>query len=898
MRRFFLRVVNLLRSRRAESEMSREITAHLALLQEDFERNGMSTREAMLAARRTYGGVEQSKELHREARSFVWIEQLIKDVRYSARNLRRSPGFTITAVAAIALGIGATTAIFSIVNSVLLKPLHVPDPDRLVVLSMASGSESGDGDSASPAKFMHWRAQTSVIQDVSAFLYGFINYTGGEVMEQWRFTRMSADTFRCFGIQILQGRSFTPEEDLPNGPAVAVISQGLWKRRFASDPQILGKAISLNGEPHTVIGIAGDTSAMREYGPAFEVYVPFQIDPNTNDQGDLFDVVARLKPGVTLIQAQARLQASAADYRVKFPNELGPKDGFTAKPYRENLVADVRPLLLILLGAVGLVLLIACANVASLLLVRAAGRKREIAIRAAIGAGRGRVIRQLLVESVLLSFAGGALGMVLGYGGIRALLAVNTAGLPMVGKGGAEVNVDWRVVGFTLAVSLVTGIIFGLFPALQSSHADLNSVLKDSSGRWGTGLQHNQARAVLVIAEVSLAVVLLVGAALLIRSFKALYAADLGFETKNVVTMGVLLAGPKYSRSADVADTVRSGLERLRALPGVVAAGTTCCLPLAQGNYSLNFDIAGRPPATLSSSQDVGWATVSPGYFEVFKIPVKRGRTFTDQDDSKSPAVVVINERMAQQYWKDTDPLGERIVIGQETGINQFKDEPVRQIIGIVGDVRDEALDSKPHAVMYVPQAQLPDAVNQLFFPLLPMEWLVRTRGQPQALLASIQEQLRQATGLPVPENDIGSMDQVVWAQTGRQRFNMLLMTVFGCAALLLAAIGIYGLMAYTVEQRTQEIGIRLALGAEATQLRNMVIRQGMNVALAGVVIGLGAAWVVSRLMESLLFGVKPRDPIVFVTVPLALGAVALLAVWLPAKRALRVDPAVALRHE
>ena len=898
MRRSFLRLANLFRNRRAEHEMSREIDAHLSLLQDEFERRGVPPEEARLAARRTHGGVEQAKELHREARSFIWIEQLFKDVHYGARNLRRSPGFTLTAVAALALGMGATTAIFSIVDTVLLKPLHVPNPDRLVVLSMTSGSESGDGDSASPAKFMHWRTQTSVIQDVSAFLYGYINYTGGEVREQWRFTRMSANTFRCFGIPIVQGRGFMPTEDLPNGPAVAVISQGLWKRRFASDPRILGKAISLNGEPHIVVGIAGDTSSMQEYGPASEVYVPFQIDPNTSDQGDYFNVVARLKPGVTLIQAQARLQASAADYRVRFPNELGPKDGFTAKLFREDLVGDVRPLLLILLGAVGLVLLIACANVANLLLVRAAGRKREIAIRAAIGASRGRVIRQLLVESLLLSGAGGAVGMLLGYAGIRALLAVDTAGLPMVGKGGAEVNVDWRVVGFTLAVSLITGIIFGLFPALQSSHADLNSVLKDSSGRWGTDLRHNQTRGVLMIAEVSLAVVLLVGSALLIRSFSALYAVDLGFETKNVVTTGVLLAGPKYSKSADVAETVRRGLEHLRALPGVVAAGTTCCLPLAQGNYSLNFDIAGRPSATLSSAQDVGWATVSPGYFDVFKIPVKRGRAFTDQDDNKSPAVVVINERMAQQYWKDRDPLGERIVIGQETGINQFKDEPVRQIIGIVGDVRDEALDSKPHPVMYVPQAQLPDAVNQLFFRLLPMEWIVRTQRDPQALIPSIQEQLRQATGLPVPETELGSMDRVVWAQTGRQRFNMLVMTAFGCSALLLAAIGIHGLMAYTVQQRTQEIGIRLALGAEATQLRNMVVRQGMSLALTGVVIGLSAAWGVSRLMESLLFGVKPRDPVVFVIVPLALSAVALLSVWLPARRALRADPAVALRHD
>jgi putative ABC transport system permease protein len=818
------------------------------------------------------------------------MEPFYKDVKHSLRMFLKSPGFTITAVAALALGIGGTTAIFSIVNTVLLRPLQIPDPDRLVVLS----TTSADGSAASPAKFLHWRDQSSVIEDVSASAGATTNYTGGQVVEQWQYTRASANLFRCFGLPIVEGRSFTLEEDLPNGPAVALISRNLWQRRFAGDPKILGKTISLNGASHTVIGIVGGVSALREYGLYSDVYVPFQIDPHSSDQGDFLGVVARLKPGITLEQAKARLQASTGEYRAQFPAALGPKDRFTVKPFREDLTGDDRPLLLVLSGAVSLVLLIACANVANLLLVRAVGRRREIAIRAAIGAGRGRMIRQLLTESVLLSLAGGLLGLLLGYGGIRALLAtIGTGWLSMVGENGAAVTLDWRIVAFALVVSLATGIIFGLFPALQGSRADLNSVLKNSGGSSGTGLRQNKVRAVLVVSEVGLAVVLLVGSLLLIRSFVALYGVDLGFNPNNVVTMNVLLAGPKYSKTAGVAEAVRSGLERLRALPGVTAAGATCCLPLAQGEYDMNFDIVGRSP--FPSTEEVGWSTASPGYFEVFKIPVKRGRTFSAGDDNKSPAVVVINERMAEQFWKGRDPLGDRIVIGRGAE-TQFKDEPVRQIVGIVGDIRSDNLDTKPRAIMYVPQAQLTDAQTVFFLPRLPIAWVIRTEGAPPRLIPTIQEQLRQATGLPV--TDVASMSRVVWGQTGRQRFSMLLMGIFGTVALLLAAIGIYGLMAYTVEQRRQEIGIRLALGAESSHVRNMVVRQGMSLALAGVAAGLGAAWGLTRLISSFLFGVKAHDPVVFIAVPVVLCVVALVAVFPPANRASRVDPIDSLRYE
>ena len=651
----------------------------------------------------------------------------------------------------------------------------------------------------------------------------------------------------------------------------------------------------LSGEPYTVIGIVAENQNSLEFGPPTDVYIPFQIDPNTTDQGHYFQVVGRLKPGVDLKQAQARLQASAAEYRTRFPNALRATDGFTVATYRDAVVQNVRPILFVLLGAVSLVLLIACANVANLLLVRATGRRREIAIRAAIGAGRGRMIRQLLTESVLLSLTGGILGLLLGFVGMRALLTINTAGLPRLGKDGVAVGMDWRVLLFALAVSLLTGIVFGLFPALQSSRADLNSCLKDSSGRSGTGLRQNKARGLLVVSEVGLAVILLIGSALLIRTFLALYAVDPGFDTTNVVTMRMSLTGPRFLKSAGVAEVTRDALERIRALPGVVTATATCCVPL-QGGYGLPFNIVGQPSEGPYTGGG-GWTTVAPGFFEVFKIPIKRGRTFKERDDGKAPPVVIINDTMAKRFWKDRDPLKDRILIGGgAANMKELRDEPPRQIVGVVGDVRGGGLNRDPDPVMYVPQAQTTDAINALNVRIAPISWVVRSNGNPRSLVSAIQQELRQVTGLPI--SDVHSMDEVVALSTARQRFNMILMTVFGGSALLLAAIGIYGLMAYSVEQRTQEIGIRLALGATASQVRNMVVLQGMVLAVAGVVIGMVATFGLTRFIESIIFGVKSRDPAVFVTVPVLLSIVAFAAVWLPAARASRVNPLDSLGYE
>jgi predicted permease len=705
---------------------------------------------------------------------------------------------------------------------------------------------------------------------------------------------VSAGYFRLFGAEVYRGRTFTADEDRPGGERAVVLSHALWTRRFGSGPRIVGTPISIGGDPYVVVGIIGPSFDVSDFGPPPDVWVPFQLNPQTTDQGHYFQAAGRLVPGVTLEQAQARLKLSTADFERKFPNALGRDTTFSAQLLEDALVANVRPTLWLLLGAVSLVLLIACANVANLLLARATSRKREIAVRAAIGAGRGRILRQLLTESVLLSLVGGALGLVFGIIGIRALLAVNTAGLPRIGENGSIVTVDWRVLAFTIVLSIVTGIVFGLIPALHASRTDLSSTLKEGSSRAGSGFRQNKTRSVLVVAEVALALVLLIGSALLVRTAVALRTVDPGFDATSVLTMRMAMTGQQYLTSEGVEQMARLGSERLRALPGVTSAAAACCVPL-EGGYGLPFRVVGRALQDGPFHGGGGWLTVSPGYFEVFRIPVKRGRALSDRDTKRAPAVVVINEAMAKQYWPKGNPLGERLVIGRGI-MREFADEPERQIVGVVADVRDAGLNNDPRPTMYVPQAQVPDPVNALNVQITPMAWIVRTRSDPYGMSSAIQETLRQVTGLPVSE--VRTLEEVMIRSVSRERFNMWLMTVFGVTALLLAAIGIYGLMAYSVEQRTQEIGIRLALGAGVPQVRRMVIMQGMRLAIVGVVVGIAAAFALARAIASFLFGVQSWDPAVFAAAPAVLTAVALVAAWIPARRASRVDPIEALRYE
>ncbi len=819
------------------------------------------------------------------------LPTLAQDVRHSLRIFRQSPGFTLAAVAALTLGIGANTAVFSLVDSVLLRPAPFPDPERIVLFLNAT--PDGSGSYASPAKFNLWRAQTAVVEDVAAFRSGIVNLTGGAFPEQLNAVTVSAAYFRLFGARAALGRTFTAEEDMPHGPNVVDISYGLWQRRFGGDPNILGKTIYLGGSPTRVIGVISRDFDFRDFGLPPDVWTPFQLDPASTDQGHYFQAGGRLRPGVSLPQARARIKLSTEDFRRKYPAMLDAKQYFDVEALREEMVGNVRPSLLVLTGAVSFVLLIACANVANLLLARAIARRREIAIRLAIGAARLRIVRQLLTESIMLSLAGAVCGLGLGILGIRALLRVNTADLPRINDS-LTVTPDWRVLLFTIFAALLTGIIFGLIPALQTSKPDMASTLKESGGRGGTGFRHNKARTVLVTTEIALAVVLLVGSALLIRTSLALATVRPGFNSENVLTMQMSINSPQFEKSAAVERMLHEGIERLNAIPGVQMASASCCLPL-DGGYGLPFRIMGRPLTGRPFHGGGNWQTVSPGFFEVFQIPVIEGRTFNERDTAAAAPVVIINNALARQYWPKGGALGSMILIGKGL-MPQLEAERPRQIVGIVGDFHSDGLDSKPNPSMFIPQSQVTDGINALNAKLTPMKWIVRGRGNPLLLSAAAQEQIREVTGLPVTK--IRTMDEIVSLSTSRQRFNMLMMSVFGGMALFLAAIGIYGLMAYSVEQRTQEIGIRLALGAAAGNVRRMVVAQGMTLALIGMAAGLAAAFGLSRLLSAFLFGVKANDLGVFVAVPVALAAVSFLAVWIPAHRATRIDPLIALRYE
>lgn len=818
------------------------------------------------------------------------MERFVQDLKYSLRMLRQQRAFTFAAIAALALGIGATTAVFSVVNTVLLRPFPYPDPDRIVMFMNTGPNGSGPG--ASPAKFEHWAAQTDVIQDPAAFRNVTVNFTGGDTPEQVTSGNVSENFFKLWGAKTYLGRTFSTEEDRPNGPKAAVLSYGWWTRRFASDPNVIGKTILLSGDPYVVIGVVAKDFDPSEFIDTPEVWTSFQIDPNTADQAHYFRSAARLKPGVTLTQAQARFKASAEQFRQKYPNAIGKQAAFGVEPVQKVFVRNSKSLLTVLLAAVLGVLLIACANVANLLLVRSTVRKREMAIRAAMGADRGRIIRQLMTESVLLSVIGGTLGLALGMIGIRSLLSINTAGLPRVGENGSTVHLDWRLLAFTAAVSIGTGLLFGLIPALHAAREDLSGTLRDGTGASGGG-RGGAMRSGLVVLEIALALMLVIGSGLLIRTSLALRAVEPGFDTTNILTMRMSFTGSRFPTAMSVDQAITDGINRVRTVPGVELASAACCVPL-EGGFGLPFKIVGRPLENSNPFHgDGAWTTVSPGYFEVFKIRVLRGRTFTEQDKAGAPPVVIINESMAKQYWKNANPIGAMLVIGRGA-IREFATEPDRQIIGVVADSRDDGLNQDPEPKMMVPQGQLPDAVNALNTRIIPMTWMIRTRVPPLSVSTAIQAQLREATGLPVA--DIRSMDQIVARSTSRERFNTLLMTTFALSALVLAAIGIYGVMAYSVQQRTREIGVRLALGAEPGAVRRMVVMQGMRLALIGVVVGLAAAYGLSRYMSTLLFGVQARDPAVFIGVPLLLAVIALLAVWIPAGRASKIDPLGALR--
>ena len=817
------------------------------------------------------------------------MSDLANDVKHGTRVLLKSPGFTFAAVAALALGIGANTAIFSVVNAVLLKPLGYPNADRIV--QFGSRSTTIASFLSSVPEFHVYRRQTQVFQEVAAYDMsgpGF-NLTGDRP-EQIQGIHVTEGYFRLFGAPVILGRTFTPREDSPNGGRVVVLSYGLWQRRFGGDPAIVGKSLLLGNEPYTVIGVIGK---QFRSDPQADIWLPFQFPPVTSDLNDYFRVAGLLRPGVTLAQARAQLKIAAAEFHREYPATTDPRTEFHIEPLRDSIVGDARKSLFVMLGAVSLVLLIACSNVANLLLVRATARRREFAIRSALGAGRLRILRQLLTESVLLSVTGGILGLALGFIGVRALLAISPADLPRLGQNGSAVGIDGRVLAFTLAISLVTGILFGLVPALTAARIDLNSALKEGSSRSGTGFRQGRTRSLLVIAEVSLALVLLIASGLLIRTLVALHSVAPGFDARHLLTMEMSLTGDRYETTAGVADLSRKARERLSAIPGVEIAAAAYWLPIDVGD-ALPFQISGQP-FEKDHMDGSRWMSISPGYFRVFKIPILRGRAFSENDTARSPRVALINEALGRRYWPGKDPIGQQVFISR--GLGSGMDESIQTIVGIVGDTHNAGLGRPADPVLIVPITQVTDAYTASYTNVQPLLWMVRTRGDPWSVLPAVAEQLRLASG-GFPVAHVRTMEEVMGASTARQKFNMLLLTVFGAVALLLAAVGIFGLMAYTVAQRNQEMGIRMALGADRAAIRKLVVWSGMRLALTGVALGLAAAFALTRLMASFLFGVRPWDPIAFVSAPLILSAVALLAVWLPGMRACRIDPVQALRAE
>ncbi len=818
------------------------------------------------------------------------------DLNHSIRILVKSPGFTTVAVAALALGIGANTAIFTVVNKVLLEPLPYPESNR--IMRIARAFPTGRGNSISVPKFMTWKKNNQTFSALA--MYDFsgpgLNLGEGDHPEQVKAIHVTAEYFSVFGVAPALGRTFLAQEDLPGGPKAALLSHDLWVTHFGSDPALIGKPVMLGGAPYTVVGVL---PAGFHSDPPAEVFLAFQADPNSTNQGHIYLVAGRLKPGISIEAARANMKLAGEQFRRLNPLWMDKTESVAVLPLAEDLAGEVRLPLLILAGAVAFVLLIACANVANLLLARAAGRQKEIAIRTALGAGRWRLFRQLLSESVLLASLSGLIGFALGAWGVRLLLALSPGNLPRINDeqhvGSAVTALDWRVLVFALALSLVTGILFGVFPALRISRLDVNSVLKEGGGRSGSGLRHNRARNVLVVAEMALAVILLVGAALMIRTFSGLRSVQPGFETHNVITMQTSLTNGRYESTAKAAQMIRLVTERLEALPGVEAAAATVMLPV-EGGVDMPFVIEGRPPSNGSAyNGDEQWRFVSPHYFSAFRIPLLRGRAFDQRDTGASEHVVIINQAMAKKYWPNSDPVGQRINIGK--GLGPDFAEPPRQIVGIVGNARETGLSGTDHGVMYVPQTQVTDPLTRLANSVIPLSWAIRSAADPASLTPAIRREFL-AADAQLSISKVRSMDQVISESTARQNFNTLLLTIFAGLALLLAAIGIYGLMSYSVEQRLQELGIRMALGAGGGDMLRLVVGQGMRLTIIGAILGLAAAFGLTRLLASLLFGVKTTDPLTYVAVALVLSAVALLACGIPALRATKVDPVIALRYE
>ena len=810
------------------------------------------------------------------------MQTLWQDLRYGLHMLWKTPGFTLIAVLALALGIGANTFIFSVVNTLLLRPLPFPDSDRITSILVKDPDSGALYTSYSLPNYEDIRDQNQVFEQVAAMTMSTEFLRSGDEPERLRGVRISAEIFPLLGVKPLLGRTYSSEEERSESGSFIVLSHDLWQRRFNSDPKIVNQSLLIGSQPTTVLGVMPEGFKFPVGAPQVDFWMPLisSIPPGARTaRGAVYlGLFARLKPNVTLAQAQAEMTLIGNNLARQYPEA---NTGLNIVPVstRDRLVGRIRPALLVLLGAVALVLLIACANVANLLLARASVRQKEIAIRTAIGATRWRVVRQLLTESLLLSIIGGVAGVLLALWAIDLLVSWNPSNLPRV----AELGLDRNVLLFTVGLTSLTGVFFGLAPALQASRLDLNESLKDGTRESSGGMKRNRTRSALVISEIALSLILLVGATLLFQSLRRILAISPGFAPEQVLTAAVSVSDEKYPEKEQRAAFYHQALERIAALPGVESAGIVDPLPLSGSFYAFTFDIAGQPPFPPGQQPSADYRIISPDYFRTMSTPLLKGRAFGNQDNATAPPVMIVNDTFARRFFPGEEVLGKRIIPGEG------RTPVTREIVGVVGSIRHEGLDVEPTPEYYVPYEQANvDA----------MTVVVRTTsGNPTSIAGSLRDVIR-AMDKEQPVYNVRPMTQLVTESVAQRRFNMVLLGGFAILALVLAGIGIYGVMSYSVAQRTREIGVRIALGAQSGDVLKMVLAQALVLTALGLAIGLVGAFALTRFLVTLLFEVKPTDLTTFATVSIVLGAIAIMACLIPARRATKVDPLVALRYE
>jgi predicted permease len=878
------RLLGLFRDRRADQELDDEIETHLRLLTERYVRQGMSEDEAACAARRQFGNVTLLKEANHEMRGIRFIDTFFHDLRYGARMLISNPGFTLIAALTLALGIGANTAIFSVVNGVLLKPLPYPEPERLMRVFQSIMIMSSPKAPMSPADFRDFREQNTTFETIAGYFRQDLELAQGERAERLLGMRASSGYFRTLGFQPMLGREFTREEEIPDESAVVILSHGLWLRSFDGDPEIIGKTIRLSGKSFTVVGVApaglqhvGGGYRPLPHGESVDIWWPMRLGPNRPRGAQIVNVIGRLKPGVTRRQAEAEFDLITAQLARQYPDPYKIEAKTLIQPLRDEIVEGTQRTLLLLLAVVFFVLLIACVNVANLTLARAAAREREITVRLALGASRERIIRQLLTESLALAAIGGLVGLLLAKLAIHALVKLGPQQIPRL----QMISLDWRILVFTILISLLTGLLFGTAPALQSLKLNLNESLKEGGRATSGGKRQSRTRGALVVTEVALALALLLGAGLLMRSFLKLQQTDPGFNPKGVMTMSVVLPGARYGYGELQISFLQRLVEHVSALPGVRSAGVTSDLPWTGYQNGGGFTIEGK---TFQSDLEpqAQYHFISADYMRTIGVPLLSGRWFDARDTRKSQPVILINQAMARKYWPGEDAVGKHIT---------FLDSSFKvwtQIVGVIGDVKDYPSSAEAEPAYYYPVTQEP-------YP--EMSLAVRADKDPLGIVEAVRREVR-TLDREIPISEVRTMETVAATAVAGRRFMLLLVGVFAVTALALAGIGIYGVTSYLVANRTHEIGIRMALGADSFDVLKLALRQGMAWALAGVGVGLTLAFAATRLMANLLCGIGPTDPATFVAVPLFLIGVSFVACWIPARRATKVDPLQALRHD